>query len=40
MDAGQLGHVIARIYDAALNPDNWGNRGQLMSELRKETAKN
>jgi len=23
-----------------INPDNWGNRGQLMSELRKETAKN
>ncbi|HMO23991.1 MAG TPA: 4-oxalocrotonate tautomerase family protein [Candidatus Melainabacteria bacterium] len=22
-----------------INPDNWGNRGMLMSELRKETAK-
>lgn len=24
MDVSQAGHIIARIYDAALSPDNWG----------------
>ena len=39
LESGATREQKAQIIEE-INPDNWGNRGQLMSELRKETAKN